>query len=77
MVLKNFSKDKILLGLVVGILLFLLSFPLEKLYSSGNGKADTADSLKTSGTGSLQYQKELEEQLEALLEKVQEQDVSR
>ena len=71
MVLKNFSKDKILLGLVVGILLFLLSFPLEKLYSSGNGKADTADSLKTSGTGSLQYQKELEEQLEALLEKVQ------
>lgn len=71
MILKNLSKDKILLGLVAGILLFLLSFPLEKLSTMGNGSGSSADSPAISGDSRLQYQQELERELKTLLENVQ------
>ncbi|MGN0294597.1 MAG: hypothetical protein ACI4D3_11410 [Lachnospiraceae bacterium] len=71
MILKNLSKDKILLALVAGILLFLLSFPLEKLGSTGSDGENAADSPVISGDTRSQYQAELEQELKALLEKVQ------
>ena len=67
--LKNLSKDKILLGLVVGILLFLLSFPLEKLDITG----ESEKSVKCSDSAALEasYKETLEKELEELLETVQ------
>lgn len=71
MVFKNLSRDKILLALVVGILLFLLSFPLEKLGSTGKDEKNSADSPEISGDSRSQYQSELEKELKTLLETVQ------
>ena len=71
MILKNLSRDKILLALVVGILLFLLSFPLEKLGSSGSDGDHGEDFPTVSGDTRSQYQAELERELKALLETVQ------
>ncbi|MDD7391097.1 MAG: hypothetical protein PUG60_15865 [Lachnospiraceae bacterium] len=71
MVLKNLSRDKILLALVVGILLFLLSFPLEKLGSAGDTGDLSENQPSVSGDTRSQYQAELEKELKALLENVQ------
>ncbi len=71
MILKNLSKDKILLGLVAGILLFLLSFPLEKLWTAGSEPDDVMVSEDISESSRYRYQQELEQELKELLEKVQ------
>lgn len=68
---KNLSKDKILLGLVVGVLLFLLSFPLEKLSFTEDSSGDSADSAFVPDAARTQYKETLEKELEKLLEKVQ------
>lgn len=69
-VLKNLSKDKILLGLVAGILLFLLSFPLEKL-SITKGSPQKSEETVSVSDEETQYKKNLERELEELLETVQ------
>lgn len=66
---QNLSKDKILLALIVGILLFLLSFPLENLNLSGN-TAQTKNTEDTLDTGDEAYKAQLERELEEMLEKV-------
>ena len=71
MILKNLSRDKILLARVVGILLVLLSFPLEKLGSSGSDGDHGEDFPTVSGDTRSQYQAELERELKAILETVQ------
>lgn len=65
---KNPSKEKILLGLIAGILLFLLSFPLEQLTTGGQktAKQEVQEQTRTASS----YQAQLEEQLEALLGQV-------
>ena len=68
--IKNLSKDKIVLALVVGILLFLLSFPLEKLSTVGSGSDEEKELQAISGSNRLEYQQELEKELKTLLEKV-------
>lgn len=67
---KNLSKDKILLGLVVGVLLFLLSFPLEKLSFTDESSKASEDSDLISDGAQTQYKETLERELEELLEKV-------
>lgn len=69
-ILKNLSKDKILLGLLAGSLLFLLSFPLEKLRLVGE---DTKSSVDAESVVSekTEYKEKLEKELEALIGKVE------
>lgn len=69
-IFKNLSKDKILLGLVVGILLFLLSFPLEKLSFTDKASQSSENSALTN-RNETQYKETLERELEELLETVQ------
>lgn len=71
MTLKNLSKDKILLGLVAGILLFLLSFPLEKLSTTGSNTDNPTFSSDSSENRRYLYQQELEQELKEILENVQ------
>ncbi|MDO5409530.1 MAG: hypothetical protein Q4F21_03640 [Lachnospiraceae bacterium] len=68
---KNPSRDKILLGLVAGILLFLLSFPLEKLSPGGeNTGVKSGRESDITVDYRAQYKKNLEAELENLLETV-------
>ncbi len=67
---QNLSKDKIFLALIVGVLLFILSFPLETLdFGRKTGELDAEQELETEHFLETRdaYKVQLEQELEDLL----------
>lgn len=67
---QNLSKDKIFLVLIVGVLLFILSFPLETLdFGRKTGQIDSEQELETEYFLETRdaYKVQLEQELEDLL----------
>lgn len=69
---KELSKDKIFLLLLVGVILFLISFPLEQLgkNSSKQSSNKTQTELTANAYSGSLYCEQLEQELESLLENV-------